>query len=135
MKTAIILSGVSGSGKSTYAQFLESLNPAGTVICTADDYFVSNGQYNFDATKLKDAHNYCQTKFRAACQAGCEVVVCANTNVRTGDRSLYIKIAEDNGYQVFSVGMENIHNMGSIHEVPEETIIRQRIQLKNSFVF
>lgn len=87
--TVVIMQGVSGSGKSTYAKRLTDLT--GTrrpdfmswvgawadlpgdhpwqrpgVIVSADNYFTANGKYNFDARLLNQAH---QTCFRSFIQA------------------------------------------------------------------
>ena len=61
MKTLIILRGCPGSGKSTFAKTL------GGAHFETDMYFVSDdGTYNFDPSKLRDAHNWCQNNVHTA---------------------------------------------------------------------
>ncbi len=56
MKTLYIVRGVPGSGKSTFAKTL-----GGTHFET-DNYFMIDGEYKFDFTKIKEAHNWCQSE-------------------------------------------------------------------------
>ena len=53
MKQLILLRGLPGSGKSTFAKSL------GGIHIEADQYFMQDGEYKFDASQLKHAHNYC----------------------------------------------------------------------------
>ncbi len=55
----IILSGLPGSGKTTWARN----NFPGALILSADDYFMVAGEYRFDPMKLGAAHAACQRKF------------------------------------------------------------------------
>jgi predicted kinase len=56
------MSGVSGSGKSTYAEKL--LNDTQGIKVSADHFFTdSGGKYRFDAAKLGEAHADCFRRF------------------------------------------------------------------------
>ena len=134
-KIAIIVCGASGSGKSRFSELIRSFNPDDSAICAADDYFVVQGEYNFDPKRLGDAHRYCQTKFKGCCEMGVSIVIVANTSTRFKDRELYYNIAKENGYTVYSIGMENLNGTKDIHNVPDETLARQKNQLRNSFIF
>ena len=61
-----VMRGLPGSGKTTLAQsMVKSYTEAGKkgVICSADDFFVDNrGKYNFDMTRLSEAHEHCRLK-------------------------------------------------------------------------
>ena len=53
MKELFLLRGLPGSGKSTFANFVWNEY----AICEADKFFYDKeGNYNFDATKIKQAH-------------------------------------------------------------------------------
>jgi hypothetical protein len=55
-----IIRGLPGSGKTTEAKRLAAENPDNFKIYEADDYFLdaTSGIYNFDATKLQEAHHW-----------------------------------------------------------------------------
>jgi predicted kinase len=55
-KTLYILRGIPGSGKTTHAKRLAGTNGA---VISADDYFMRDGEYCFDASKLGEAHAAC----------------------------------------------------------------------------
>ena len=56
-KILTLVRGLPGSGKSTFANWIWNEY----AICEADKFFVDNeGNYNFDATKLREAHEWCR---------------------------------------------------------------------------
>lgn len=84
----IILSGIPGSGKSTYSkQFL------GATICSADQYFMRTGTYKFDPSKLGEAHGSCLKKFIEACQ-GRGTIIVDNTNTSAMEIAPYFAVAQ-----------------------------------------
>ena len=72
-KTLILLRGLPGAGKTTLAKQLSR------AICSADDYFVINGKYNWIKNNIGDAHVWCRRKCRRFMSIGVDVVVVANT--------------------------------------------------------
>ena len=143
MKYLMILRGCQGSGKSTYAKKLtekfKSLFKSSAVICSADDYFMVNGVYNFNASKLGHAHSDCYDKVTRAMAAEVKLIVLDNTNVKTGDYKNYLKAAETYGYQVRykvfdALDDESIETYikRNVHNVPADTIKRMAKTLKES---
>lgn len=127
MKEVYILRAVPGSGKSMLADSL------GGVICCADDYFVDEaGNYNFDSTKLWQAHKDCRRKFSKAIEDGEHRIVVANTNVDRKDVEYYRDIATGAGYTVFVLVVENWHNGNDVHNVPQESKQRMADKLSRS---
>lgn len=133
MKVLILLRGLPGSGKSTFANYLFSNN-----IFEADQYFYDeDGNYNFDASKLYEAHMDCQRRVEELMkvsdysQYGSEIVV-SNTSTTEKELEPYLKLAEKYNYQVVSLVVENRHGNKSVHNVPEETIekMRNRFSIK-----
>ena len=135
MKELILLRGLPGSGKSTLAEAIASE----LVICEADKYFIDkDGNYNFDANKLKDAHEWCRTRveiFMSDNQANEQfytTIVVSNTFTQEWEMKAYYELAEKYGYRVHSVIVENRHGNKSVHNVPDASMgnMRNRFQIK-----
>ena len=86
MKQVFILRGLPGSGKSHYAQSLcdEMVNgdEGQFVICSTDDFFISDGQYRFDKAKLSEYHNLNLARFIRALSQQIPLVILDNTNIK-----------------------------------------------------
>ena len=117
----IIVRGLPGSGKSTFAELLGT-----KAICCADDYFVRDGEYKWTPEKIKDAHQWCQRKCRRFMDARVERIVIANTSTQEWEMKTYYDLAKKHGYMVHSVIVENRHNGQNIHNVPEEALERMQ---------
>lgn len=91
MKTLLIVRGLSGSGKTEFATLV-----ADTVV-SADDFFVVHGEYQFDPTKLPQAHQWCQRTIRESLllQPFRRVVAVANTFSQRWEMEPYLQMAEE----------------------------------------
>ena len=117
--------GIPGSGKSTFAKTL-----GGTHFET-DMFFMKDGEYKFDMSKLKEAHKWCQDSVNSAMilnhTAGLNnVIVVSNTFTQEWEMKPYIDMAERYDYKVFSIIVENRHGGVNEHNVPEETLTLMR---------
>ena len=130
-KILYIVRGLPGSGKSTFAKKLVGAN---FLVCEADKYFINKetGEYNFDVTKLKDAHKYCHDLVETYMKDSLvndqfyrEIAV-SNTFTQEWEMKPYFELAEKYGYMVFCVIVENVHNGKNIHNVPLEKISEMR---------
>lgn len=126
MKILYILRGIPGCGKSTLAKTLSS------AICEADEFFMSESGYNFDASKLGKAHEYCRNKCRSFMNDGVPKVVVSNTNTTSKEFAPYVEMAEEYGYQVFIITVENHHSGQNQHGVPQDVIEAMKKRLKGS---
>jgi predicted kinase len=115
-KSLIILRGLPGSGKSTVAKLFNA------PVCCADDYVYVNGEYMWTPQRAARAHMLCQDKCKTLMKEGKQVIVIANTNVKERDIRVYSKMAEQFGYIVFSLVVENRHGGKNEHGVPEEKL-------------
>lgn len=132
MKIVICLRSVSGAGKSTFAQLLQSLCE-NSVICESDNFFIdSKGNYKFDASKLGESRAECRARYIHAINNNVELVIISNTSCRVEDVKYYQEKAENLGYRFFSIVIEKRHEGRNSHNVPIQTIQRQFEQLKNS---
>lgn len=126
MKNVIILRSVSGVGKSSFAQLIAEPK----IICEADSYFMKNGKYEFDATKLGHAHKTCQQKFLEALDNPVvENIVVSNTNTKPSDYKFYAEEAKKRDIRVTFVVLERRHDGENTHNVPLETLERQHNNL------
>jgi len=95
-KKIIILRGVSGSGKSHLAKILTNDS---SIICSADNYFKGkDGNYNFDDSKLTDAHTYCYNMVNKYITEGVNTIIIDNTNSTLNEYKKYLELAEKFGY-------------------------------------
>ena len=129
MKTLILLRGLPGSGKSTVAKLF------GDTPChyEADMFFIDERNvYTFDASKIKDAHNWCRHKTMEAMKAGHPTVIVSNTFTQEWEMEAYYLLAEELGYQVASLIVENRHGGKNIHDCPEDKIelMRNRFEIE-----
>jgi uridine kinase len=136
LKVCVILRGVSGSSKSTFANYLEFLGRENfdVTICSADDYFYEKyGEYKWNAAELGAAHNFCQTNFNNALSLNHNLVVVANTNTKESDFKYYLDKAQESGYTVFSLVVEKRFEGGDNgHNVPAETLSKMENNIKSS---
>jgi predicted kinase len=130
----ILLRGLPGSGKTTLAKIILQLRSTDEPeILSADDFFEDKeGDYNFDPTKLKEAHNYCQFRCSERMRQQKAKIVVANTFTQEWEMDEYFKMAERYNYRVHTVVVENRHGNENIHGVPEDKLqqMKNRFQVK-----
>ena len=71
----------------------------GDELFEADQYFVTDGEYKFDPSKLGDAHAECQQKTRQCLVDGGSCIV-ANTFTQRWEMEVYLQMADDLGINV-----------------------------------
>lgn len=100
----------------------------------ADMYFMDDkGNYNFDASKLRNAHDWCQKQTESYMGPhGFETVIVSNTFTQEWEMKPYYELAEKYGYTVFSLVVENRHGGVNEHGVPDETLekMENRFEIK-----
>jgi predicted kinase len=130
----ILLRGLPGSGKSTLAKIILQLRSTDDPeVLSADDFFEDKeGDYNFDSTKLREAHNYCQFRCSERMRQQKAKIVVANTFTQEWEMDEYFKMAERYNYRVHTVIVENRHGNENIHGVPEDKLqqMKNRFQIK-----
>ena len=139
MKIAVINRGVVGSGKSSFAQMLQQVAAELKLTCNihnTDEYFMEDGEYKFDFTKLGINHKRNFNAFVNSLKLGLNVVVCDNTNTTAKEYKRYVNEAKEHGYSVVSVVFipDNweVHNERNSHNVPEEVIGQMIHRLNNN---
>ncbi len=129
-KNLYIVRGLPGSGKSTFAL---NLVGADFLVCEADKYFMIDGEYKFDATKLKQAHEFCRNTVETYMRDNVEAndqfyrqIAVSNTFTQEWEMQPYIDLAKKYGYTVFTIVVENRHGGVNQHGVPDEALTRMR---------
>lgn len=128
----VILRGISGSGKSTLANKLLRDTGRGTIIVTADDFWMQDGDYSFDIKRLNEAHNYCLREYlKCLLHIGHDrpkLIVVDNTNTRAAEIAPYYQLAQAHGAAVIIV---TIHCDPAVawdrnaHNTPAKDIYKQ----------
>lgn len=100
MKSVIILSGCSGSGKSHHAAQLVENESGLSRICSADYFFMSGDKYTFDPSRLGEVHSQCFRLFLSYMKkdSGIDLIVVDNTNTTPVEIAPYMLAAEAFGY-------------------------------------
>jgi predicted kinase len=123
-KIQYIVRGCPNAGKSTFAKTL------GGIHIEADQYFVdADGNYNFDGSKIKNAHAWCLDKVKTNMSVGRDKIVVSNTFTQEWEFQPYLELAKEYGYKTFTIIVENRHGNTNEHNVPEDKIQ----QMKNRF--
>jgi len=122
--TLYLIRGLPGSGKSTLARKLVKEEN----ICEADQFFYQNGEYQFDRTRLADAHKLCQAKCAARMLHQTEPVAVANTFVKRWEMDTYIQFAREANWNLVEITVKGPFQ--SIHHVPLATIERMKAQFE-----
>jgi len=122
--TLYLIRGLPGVGKSTLAERLVAYS------VEADQFFVKEGVYQFDASQIKEAREFCQKKTRAFLENGHDVAV-ANTFTRRWEMEAYYDMAKELEVTVVEITVQNQMtdeelSKRCVHGVPVETIKRMR---------
>jgi predicted kinase len=130
MKKIILLRGLPGSGKSSLAKLMSN---SLTGFVEADMYFIQNGEYKFDASKLRQAHAWCQNQVKEWMGPnGLDEIIVSNTFTQEWEMQPYFELAEKYGFVIFSLVVENRHGGKNVHNVPEDKLeqMKNRFELK-----
>lgn len=118
-QSLILVRGIPGSGKSTLAKTISA--EFGHNHYEADMYFVEDGVYKFDHSKLKDAHVWCFKNTNDDLYNFSDVVV-SNTFTRYREIDPYLTLARDYGCELIII--DCLGDYGSIHDVPDDKMMK-----------
>jgi predicted kinase len=127
-KHLFLLRGLPGAGKSTLAKQL--VGDKDYCHKEADMYFMNaKGEYKFNPSLLKEAHEWCKTEVEFLMKYDHTVVV-SNTFTQEWEMKAYYDLAEKFGYKVFSIIVENRHGGVNEHGVPAETLEKMKARFE-----
>ena len=130
-----LVRGLPGSGKTSFASAIWNEY----AVCEADKFFYDKeGNYNFDPSKLKEAHTWCKNQVETRMidhqnnQQYYPEIAVSNTFTQEWDMEDYFKLAEKYGYKTVSLIIENRHGGKNVHGVPDDKIeiMKNRFQTK-----
>lgn len=130
MPTMVIMRGIPGSGKSTYArnEYYDFKH------CSADNFWSED--QSFDPALLPEAHAFCLREVLLALRSGDNVVV-DNTHIRSWEYEDYCLIADTFGcvLKIFEMQIQTVRHIQicagrTIHEVPPAVVARMAIQFQ-----
>ena len=117
MKYLILIRGLPGSGKTTLAKLIARDAPH----YEADQFFMVNGEYRYDAAAIKAAHVWCQRQTENALADGNSCIV-SNTFTRRWEMEPYYAMAEKHGAAVVEAVCRG--KWPNVHGVPDEVIAK-----------
>ena len=95
-KEITLIRGCSGTGKSTLAKQLVGNG----VTLSTDDYFMNNGMYDFDPTKLGTYHKKNQDRAEKHMIKETSPIIIDNTFSKEWEMKPYVKLADKYGYEI-----------------------------------
>lgn len=113
----LLIRGLPGSGKSTLAKKYKK--EENYIHIESDMYFIDNGEYKFDYSKIKEAHEWCQYNTRILLLENKNVVV-SNTFIKLWELNPYLKMSKH--IKIITC----IGNYGNIHNVPIDVLDRMK---------
>lgn len=119
----ILIRGIPGSGKSTLAKYILMQEYEYGKHMEADMYFMRDGEYQFDATKLGAAHAWCQSETRHFLE-GNHTVIVSNTFTTIKELKPYFGMAKELGIVPEVILCQN--QFKNVHNVPAESLKRMR---------
>lgn len=132
LRRLILIAGLPGTGKTTIAEWLTKMDPKG-VHFEADHFFEDEcGRYQFVASQVGAAHKWCQEQVKCAMLNDTPLIVVANTFVKRWELDPYVDMAEQHGYEIVRVVMDNNYwtdeqlAARNIHKVPQAKITQMR---------
>lgn len=126
MKQFIIVRGLPGSGKSTFASMLAPPEH----VCCFDEFLYIGSVYSFTQQRLVRAKRLTFGKFMGLVDGGVERIVFAGVSPDVVDVERFANAALAVGYVVTWLVVENRHGGKSVHGVPDETIDGMRVGFK-----
>ena len=130
-----LVRGLPGSGKTSFASAIWN----DYAVFEADKFFYDKeGNYNFDPSKLKEAHAWCKNEVESRMiehqnnQQYYPEIAVSNTFTQEWEMEDYFKLAEKYEYKVVSLILENRHGSQNVHGVPDEKlqIMKDRFEIK-----
>ena len=143
MKLAIIMHGISGSGKTTTTKkFIEKYSKEygdslTYAVHSTDDYFMNDGKHIFNPDKLSEYHEMNHKEFCNSLNRSINLVIVDNTNILPEHWQPYSDSANNSGYSIrhfwTPIIEAEVAFERNVHNVPMHAIERQIENYKNYY--
>lgn len=120
MKILILVRGLPGAGKTSLAKAISPCDVA------ADDFFDRNTNGIFDSSLIKQAHQWCANETEFWMTQNQPKIAVHNTFTQEWEMQKYFDLADQYGYLVHSIIVENRHESKSIHSVPDNKVAQMK---------
>jgi len=128
-KELILIRGLPGSGKSTFAQLISEGGKY--QVFSIDQYFTNKeGNYQFDYKQNHLAYKNCEELAEKSMQKEASKVIIDNTFTLEWEMDPYLKLAQTYNYRVHVITVENYHNGKNIHGISSEQIEKMAAKYK-----
>lgn len=117
----VIIRGVSGSGKSTFAEMLVESFEGNSCRFEADQWFVENDE-PWNPRYLATAHEWCRESVKQSLKDG-YITVVSNTTTTKKELDPYIKIAQELGVPYYIIIADGDYT--NVHDVPIVKVEKQ----------
>lgn len=118
-----LIRGIPGSGKSTLAETICNGTWGNCTHYEADMFFITDGVYKFDYSKIEEAHEWCLKQTESDMAKGYSVVV-SNTFTTSMELTPYFDIALLYGLMPTVITCNS--NWGNIHNTPEDALEKMK---------
>jgi tRNA uridine 5-carbamoylmethylation protein Kti12 len=131
-----VMSGLPGSGKSTWAENARCSAAGPAEIVSADKYFLRDGVYKFEPALLPDAHAACLRAFvgLVSCYPNDDLLIIVdNTNISNWERAPYMALGHAYGHGTTLVIIKTpieVCLAKNIHGVSEDTIVGMKARFE-----
>jgi tRNA uridine 5-carbamoylmethylation protein Kti12 len=122
-KILIIVRGIPGSGKSTFAKEIVKMFPDNSIHWESDMFYMHNGVYCWKPTIAHLGHRWCENKVKQSFNDK-DIVIVSNTFTTSSEMKPYVDFAHENGITVQYVRMAN--EFENEHGVPESTLEKMK---------
>ena len=129
MKDLILLRGLPGAGKTTIADLIMQ---SGAEAISTDEYWDEHNHGEFDPDQLDAAHEWTESAVALWMEQSANTIVVHNTFTQPWEWEEYEQLAEEYGYRLHTLIVENRHGGKSNSDVPQRTIddMESRFQIR-----
>jgi predicted kinase len=120
MKQLYLSRGLPECGKTFVANSLSENNLYPVI--SADDYFELDGEYIFNGSKIKNAHEYSKKTTKKYLEQNISKIFVANTFTTESEMTAYFEMAKIYNYNVICLIVKNRHGNSNVHNVPNEIL-------------